>query len=104
MNLLPGEMRRGVFTAPGVRVAGFGALDTGPVTLGVRPEDLRVGGPDQGAEGAITADVFAFEMTGDATYVTCKLGDRLVTAKAAKDHRAAAGQPVVFGVAAGRRR
>ena len=102
MNLLPGEMRRGVFTAPGVRVAGFGELDTGPVTLGVRPEDLRVGGPDHDAEGAITADVFAFEMTGDATYVTCKLGDRLVTAKAAKDHRAAAGQPVVFGVAAAR--
>ena len=102
MNLLTGEMSGGVFTATGVRVAGFGTLDAGAVTLGVRPEDLRVGPLDATADGTIHAEVFAFEMTGDATYVTCKLGDRLVTAKAAKDYRAAAGQRVVFGLAAAR--
>ena len=99
MNLLRGELSDGVFTAPGTRIAGFGTLSPGAVVLGVRPEDLRVvaaGG------AAIAADVFSFELTGDATFVTLKFGEQMITAKATKTHRARIGQRVGFDAEATR--
>ena len=100
MNLLPGQLAGGVFTAPGVRIAGFAAADTGNVVLGVRPEDLQVVPAVDGESAALTAEVFAFELTGDATLVTVKLGDLTVTAKAGKDYRSAMGARVGFAVRA----
>ena len=84
MNLLPGAVQHGVFTAPGTRIAGFADINQTDVVLGVRPEDLSV---CNAADAQIVADVFAFELTGDATAVTLKVGDTMVTAKAAKDLR-----------------
>ena len=102
MNLLPGELHAGVFTAPGARVAGFGTMSCGAVVLGVRPEDLRVVAAASGHEAAISAEVFAFELTGDSTFVTLKSGAQLVTAKAAKEHRATIGERVSFATDAAR--
>ena len=43
---------------------------------------------------AVAAEVFAFELTGDATLVTIKQGDLMITAKAGKDYRSAMGTRV----------
>lgn len=102
MNLVPGRLAAGVFTAPGVRIAGFASADVDAVVLGVRPEDISVLPAGDIARAAVAAEVFAFELTGDATLVTVKLGALMVTAKAGKDYRSAMGAPVGFAVAAAR--
>ena len=101
MNLVPGSLQGGVFSAPGVRITGFAAADVASVVLGVRPEDLGVVAADDTA-AALAAEVFAFELTGDATLVTIKQGDLLVTAKAGKDYRSAMGARVGFSTDASR--
>jgi len=53
----------------------------GPVTLGQRPEDLRLVAP-QGAEAS--GEVFSVELLGDATLVTLRLGADLVIVKTEK--------------------
>jgi multiple sugar transport system ATP-binding protein len=102
MNLVPGRLAGGVFTAPGFHVGGFTASDVDQVVLGVRPEDLGVLAHEDLGRAALAAEVFAFELTGDATLVTIKQGDLLVTAKAGKDHRSALGAHVGFAVDASR--
>jgi multiple sugar transport system ATP-binding protein len=90
MNLLNGRIEEGRF------VAGSGTV------LGVRPEDLSVQMPNGHAHaGVFGGEVFAFELTGDSTYVTVKLGEQLLTAKAGKDYRAQVGQRLLLGVAEG---
>ncbi len=101
MNLVPGSLQGGVFSAPGVRITGFAAADVASVVLGVRPEDLGLVIAD-GPAAALTAEVFAFELTGDATLVTLKQGDWMVTAKAGKDYRSAMGARVGFSADASR--
>ena len=101
MNLVPGRLQGGVFSAPGVRITGFAAADVASVVLGVRPEDLGLVAADD-ATAAMTAEVFAFELTGDATLVTVKQGDLMVTAKAAKDYRSTMGARVGFSADAAR--
>ncbi len=103
MNLVPGSLQGGVFSAPGMRIHGFTAADAANVVLGVRPEDLGVVAADDAAAAvAVAAEVFAFELTGDATLVTIKQGDLLVTAKAGKDYRSAMGARVGFNTDASR--
>ena len=101
MNLVPGQLQGGVFSAPGVRITGFAAGDAASVVLGVRPEDLALVAADDPA-AALAAEVFAFELTGDATLVTIKHGDLMVTAKAGKDYRSAMGARVGFNAPAAR--
>ncbi len=109
MNLVAGQLQGGVFTAPGVRVAGFGASHSGAVVLGVRPEDVAVANQNN---AVLQGEIFSFELTGDATFATVQLAKgagsqdsqgaaTLVSAKAAKDYRAQIGQPLglVFSAA-----
>ncbi len=93
MNLVPGSLQGGVFSAPGVRIAGFTAADAASAVLGVRPEDLELMAADD-TTAAVAAEVFAFELTGDATLVTIKQGDLMITVKAGKDCRSAIGARV----------
>ena len=93
MNLVPGSLHGGVFSAPGVRIAGFTAADATDVVVGVRPEDLGLVAADD-ITATVAAEVFAFELTGDATLVTIKQGDLMITAKAGKDYRSAMGARV----------
>jgi multiple sugar transport system ATP-binding protein len=102
MNLIPGRLAGGVFTAPGVHMGGFTAPDVEQVVLGVRPEDLGVLSPEDNSRAALVAEVFAFELTGDATLVTIKQGSLMVTAKAGKDFRSAPGERLGFAVDPGR--
>jgi multiple sugar transport system ATP-binding protein len=91
MNLLEGSLKDGVFTSPDVRVTGFGQATHAAAVLGVRAEDVLVG-QIEGAD--LVKEVFSFELTGDATLVTVRIGDRLFTARAAKEFRTTVGQPV----------
>ena len=84
MNLIEGELKSGVFEAPGVRVNGLAARADGGVILGVRPEDCRA----DGASGHLTGQVYGVEPTGDATYLTVRAGEKLIEVKADRDYRA----------------
>jgi multiple sugar transport system ATP-binding protein len=87
MNLVDGELRGGVFTAPNIQVSGLTGRD-GPVTLGFRAEDASV----SAGEGAqITAPIYSIELLGDATMITVRSGRALLAVKADKEFRAKIG-------------
>ena len=93
MNLVDGELANGVLTGPDLRIEGL-AGPNGPVTLGFRAEDAM---PTDG-DGEITAPVYTVELLGDATMITVRLGDALVSVKAHKDFRVDIGQNVSVAV------
>jgi multiple sugar transport system ATP-binding protein len=96
MNLIQGELKGGVFHAPGVAVPGFAAAD-GPVTLGYRAEDAQVA-----AGGEMTAPVYSMELLGDSSMVTLQLGAGAFAAiKTAKDFHARIGDTLSAHVPAG---
>jgi multiple sugar transport system ATP-binding protein len=95
MNLIPGEVADGVFSAPNVRVAGLATKARGPVTLGFRAEDATVA-----AAGEIAAPIYSIELLGDATMVTVRSGAALVAVKTGKTFRAGIGDAVAFTVPA----
>ena len=98
MNLLEGEIRGGTFTATGrgaeVSIPGLTARE-GPATLGFRAEDAEVADP-AGGGGEIRAPIYTLELLGDATMITVRAGDSLVSVKAPKDFRAEIGAPVAI--------
>src|SRR5258708_29603768 len=63
----------------------------GSVTLGQRPEDLRLVAP-QGADAS--GEGFSAELLRDATLVTVRLGTELVIVKTQKDSRVRMGETV----------
>ncbi|WP_412050748.1 MULTISPECIES: ABC transporter ATP-binding protein [unclassified Hoeflea] len=87
MNLIEGQLSDGVFTAPGIKVAGLSRSHTGKVTLGIRPEDCTVGGNG----GQLNGTVYGVEPTGDITYLTIKAGDKLLEVKADRNYRSELG-------------
>ena len=111
MNLVGGTLSNGVLTGPNLRVEGLSGRD-GPAVLGFRAEDAMPGsgpggspgdgaidGPGGGA-GRLVAPVYTVELLGDATMITVRIGDTLVSVKAHKDHRAEIGQEVSVAVPA----
>ena len=96
MNLVDGECRGGVFTAPSITVPGLTGASDGPVTLGFRAEDTVLCEP---AAGQVSAPIYSVELLGDSTLVTVRSGDALVAAKASKTFRAEIGEAVGFRLA-----
>ena len=92
MNLVPGTMAEGNFTAPGLTLQG---LAPQTATVGFRAEDVTVA--DQ---GAITSTVYALELLGDATLVSVRIGPALVSVRAPKDFRIAIGAPLHVAIPA----
>ena len=95
MNLVEGAIEAGVFTADGMRVAGLGAHSAGRVILGFRAEDARIattGG------GELAAPIYSFELLGDATMFTVRVGAALVSVKAGKAMRARIGEPIAIAI------
>lgn len=89
MNLLKGQVVGDDFVGPhGLRVPGVARGMSIPnpqsVVLGVRPEDVRL---SDESTGHVTAPVFSFELTGDATLVTLALESQFLTARGHKDHQ-----------------
>ncbi len=89
MNLLEGEMSRGVFRARNCEIVGLTAPD-GKVTLGFRAEDANV----VEAGGELNAPIYTLELLGDATMVSIRIAGQLVSVKADKTFRAEIGDPV----------
>ena len=103
MNLVKGKLVDGTFEAQGtaysIRIPGFGQISQDHIVLGVRAEDMSVVAP---GDAQITGTVFSFELLGDATTVTLKLGDEFITAKSGKSYRATIGERSDFAVKADR--
>jgi len=95
MNLIEGELRRGVFTAPNTKISGLKGPD-GPITLGFRAEDASVVSRD----GQIKGPIYTLELLGEATMVSLKIGGALVSAKTDKSFRAEIGDAVSIKVSA----
>jgi multiple sugar transport system ATP-binding protein len=93
MNLIPGDIQDGTFRAEGTAVPTQGQ---GPVTLGFRAEDVRVS--DTPAQ--LTAPVYSVELLGDATLVSFRIGEALVSIRAPKDFRIAIGAPLHVAIPA----
>ncbi len=66
----------------------------GKVTLGQRPEDMRITAPEK---GDFRSEVFSAELLGDAALITVRLGSDLVAVKAEKDCPARMGDIVGVG-------
>ena len=99
MNLIDGEIQSGGFHAPGIRIDGLpappGSATQGPATLGFRAEDATIAPP---GTAELTAPVYTFELLGDATLVTVRVGAALVSVKADKTFRVEIGAPVGFRI------
>jgi multiple sugar transport system ATP-binding protein len=95
MNLVEGEIQSGSFHAPGIRIDGLIATQ-GPITLGFRAEDAAIALP---GSAELTAPVYTFELLGDATLVTVRIGAALISVKADKTFRAGIGEPIGFRIA-----
>ena len=93
MNLIEGQVKGGVFTSDHVEIKGLKCPD-GAVTLGYRAEDASV--VDSG--GQIQAPVYTLELLGDATMVTVRIGDDIVSVRADKNYRVEIGDPVAIGI------
>ena len=84
MNLIEGHLQNGRFTAPGVEIDELHGPD-GPVTLGFRAEYAQIA---QEGSGQIRAPIYSIELLGDATMVTIRINEALVSVKADKGFRA----------------
>ncbi|MEJ8563107.1 ABC transporter ATP-binding protein [Yoonia sp. GPGPB17] len=90
MNLVDGDVANGTFTAKNITISGLPTAHSGPVTLGFRAEDASV------AEGTaeINATVYSLELLGEATMVTMRVGNTIVSVKSGKEYRAEIDEPV----------
>ncbi|GEL45163.1 glycerol-3-phosphate ABC transporter ATP-binding protein [Cellulomonas hominis] len=88
INLLPARWSEGAVVVPGVQVprgwlpAGCTAAAAGTgLTLGVRPEHVRVGEELRDGEAALAAEVVLLEQRGDEAFATLRAGAHTVVAK-----------------------
>jgi len=92
MNLLHGEGRASQFVMPDGLDLPIVPPRNGPLSLGVRPEDVAI---DSGGQaGTFSADIFAFELLGDITLITLKLGGQYFVVKGDKSIRYADGDRI----------
>jgi multiple sugar transport system ATP-binding protein len=84
MNLIEGTMSGGVFEAPHTHVEGLPSGLSGPITLGFRAEDAAI----VQANGQVAAPVYSIELLGEASMISYRIGDSLVSIKAPKEYRA----------------
>ena len=84
MNLVSGRLDGGTFRAEGIEVSGLPAGRDGPVTLGFRAEDASL--VPEGGE--IRAPIYSMELLGEASMISWRIGDALISIKASKDFRA----------------
>ena len=89
MNLIRGHASNGVFTAEHTAIEKL-KIDDGDVTLGFRAEDAEV----TSSKGDITAPIYSIELLGDATMITVRIGEALISVKADKSYRAEIGDTV----------
>lgn len=97
MNLVNGDLQGGVFSAKGIKIKGLNKKHNGSVTLGFRAEDAEV---CESGKGNIASSVYTVELLGDATMVTIRAGESMLSVRTHKDYRAEIGENVGFQVPA----
>ncbi len=90
MNLIKGTLSNGSFNADSISINGLCKDIEGNIILGFRAEDADV--VDHRSE--LNANIYSFELLGDATMVTVKTDNQLISIKANKSYRAQIGQPI----------
>lgn len=90
MNLVKGDLSNGVFVGENLKVSGLSKKHNGPVTLGFRAEDALM----TSNGGQFVAEAYSVELLGEATMVTAKAGEALVSVKSDKDYRINIGDTV----------
>jgi multiple sugar transport system ATP-binding protein len=91
MNFLEGELANGEFVWPQGKFATGLAQSQAKVTAGLRAEDCRVTAATQ---GRIKARVYALELIGDHTLISCQVGDKTMTVKADKSAQYKMDEPI----------
>ena len=95
MNLLEGHVSNGCFETKSTKISGLKIKD-GPITLGFRAEDAEI----SKRKSEIASTVYAMELLGDATMVTIRIEDKLISVKADKNFRAEIGDKINFSIPA----
>ena len=95
MNVLPGAVADGAFVLPEGRVALAGFGPRKDAVFGFRPEDARVTAPE---DGDLKATIYASELTGNETVVTCQVGREQVVVKTDKGFDLAADTPIGLAI------
>ena len=93
MNLVSGDVFNNIFTGGDLKIEGLKAQNQ-PAQLGFRAEDAST--VTEG--GDIHAAVYTMELLGDATMITVRVNDELVSIKAHKDYRVKIGDMVHISV------
>jgi multiple sugar transport system ATP-binding protein len=96
MNLVEGVLTDGVFVSDGIKVDGLSTSVSGNITLGFRAEDADI----VPSGGQISAPMYSIELLGEASMITWRFGEALVSIKTQKDYRAAIGETVEARVTA----
>ncbi|MBX2880274.1 MAG: ABC transporter ATP-binding protein [Granulosicoccus sp.] len=96
MNLIPGRLQDGGFSAEGIRITNLPKRLNGAITLGLRAEDMML--TEDTSHAQISGPIYSVELLGDATMVTVKTGDNLISAKADKDFRQPIGSSVSLAI------
>ena len=94
MNLIDGEIKKGIFTSQFIRINGFKNVE-GAVTLGFRAEDACIAS-DKKIE--LKGPVYSMELLGESTMVTIKSAQSLISVKADKDLRIEIGKEVSISI------
>jgi multiple sugar transport system ATP-binding protein len=95
MNTLTGPIEDGSFVLPEGRVAVGNYAPRSEVVFGFRPEDAQIVSPDA---ADLQARVFACELTGNETIVTCEVGKAPVVVKMDKNYDVRAGTAVGIAI------
>ena len=98
MNLIEGTITKGSFEADNIKIDGLKGTQ-GSVTLGFRAEDAMI--VDAKKPHQIKAKTYTMELLGDATMITVKVGNSMVSVKASKDYRVEIGEIVHISVPKG---
>ncbi|MGE0315430.1 MAG: ABC transporter ATP-binding protein [Lautropia sp.] len=91
MNLIPVQVEGSEVRADGGGRLGVAPPRAGRLLMGARAEDIALA---SASEALVEAEVFAFELLGDATQVTVKLGQTSVALKGERSLRLAMGDRV----------
>jgi multiple sugar transport system ATP-binding protein len=94
MNFFQGELVAGEFICPEGRFTTSARVTKKAVTAGLRPEDCSVTSREN---GKIAGTVYATELIGDHTLVTCRFGSATATVKADKSVQHDMEEPIGLG-------
>jgi multiple sugar transport system ATP-binding protein len=94
MNVLDGSLADGRFSCGAGSFGTTSRSSANAVVAGIRPEDGRL--TTEGS-GNLAGEIYASELIGDHTLVTCRCRDATVTVKAEKDFTGGIGQKVGIG-------